>query len=143
SGNELTNPLDRVNLMMWAATFAQERLPLLPNQDVYMVNQGNESATSAVSYFAGGNLSAEFRGPSYARKFVVAHEFGHLVTALGPIPQIDPGMSADYCFNPAGPDFVPPACQHTLDSPEYSSAAMVEGFANFFAMAVWNDWGKS
>lgn len=141
--DELNDPDARVDMMMWAATFAQERIPLLQGLDIFMVNQGPESATSAVSFFAGGQLSAEFRGASYGRKFVVAHEFGHLVTALGPLPGLDPGMSADYCFNPAGPDFVPPACQHTLDSPEYQSAAMVEGFANFFAMAVWHDWTKA
>jgi hypothetical protein len=68
-------------------------------------------------------------------KFTIVHELGHLQTLW--VPGFDTMMSSanyDWCFA-AGI----PGENHTLDSPEWQSAALVEGFANFYATAVFNN----
>jgi hypothetical protein len=66
-------------------------------------------------------------------KFTIAHELGHLQTIW--VPGFDLKMSDinyGWCsVNPGGGD-------HRLDSPEWQSAALIEGFADFYAVAVFN-----
>jgi hypothetical protein len=74
-------------------------------------------------------------------KWAVAHEVGHLIFCReSNTPIADFGYDADLavsgvateCNNATGPN-------HTLYSREKNSAAHVEGFANFFSAAIWNN----
>jgi hypothetical protein len=68
------------------------------------------------------------------KKFTIAHEFGHVQTIW--VSGSDTTMvntSYDWC------SFVDGGSKtHTVDSPEWQSAALIEGFADFYATAVFN-----
>ena len=71
------------------------------------------------------------------RKFTIAHEIGHLQTMWVPgIGNMDPPVNYEWCSVTSGGGGT-----HTSDSPEWQSAAMVEGFADFYATAVFNELG--
>ena len=85
--------------------------------------------------------SATVNGADYSgapeRRFTIAHEIGHLQTMWVPgIGNMEPSVNYDWCevvsLN---------GSTHTADSPEWQSAAMVEGFADFYAAAVFNQFG--
>jgi hypothetical protein len=67
------------------------------------------------------------------QKFTIAHELGHAqtlwVTGLG-------GMTVDINYNWCS--LAGTSSTHTVNSPEWQSAAIVEGFADFYATAVFN-----
>jgi hypothetical protein len=68
------------------------------------------------------------------QKFTIAHELGHLQTLW--VPGFDLLMSVvNYGWCSVNPD----GSTHTVDSPEWQSAALVEGFADFYAVAVFNE----
>lgn len=80
----------------------------------------------------------------WARKYIIAHEFGHELQhwALVPSPSADP---QDYMY---GAGYEAPSdalgCRdynptHSFNSYEYQSAAIVEGMANYFAAVVFNN----
>jgi len=71
------------------------------------------------------------------RKFTIAHEMGHVQTMWVPgVGNMNPSINYDWC------DVVSlGGGTHTADSPEWQSAAMVEGFADFYAAAVFNQFG--
>src|SRR5690606_13454907 len=72
------------------------------------------------------------------RKFTIAHEFGHLQTIW--VPGLSTAMlSINYDWCTANNLTT---SNHTSDSPEWQSAAMVEGFAEFYAAAVFNQLGE-
>lgn len=66
-------------------------------------------------------------------KFTIAHELGHTqtawVTGLGTMMT---SVNYSWC------SLVGTSSTHTPDSPEWQSAAIVEGFADFYAAAVFN-----
>jgi hypothetical protein len=68
-------------------------------------------------------------------KFTISHEFGHAQTLFAPnSPFEQSDVNFNWCFaqNLSG-------SSHTVDSPEWQSGAIIEGFAHFYATAVFND----
>ncbi len=72
-------------------------------------------------------------------KFAISHEIGHAVVHRF-MGGVHPVLSSMYALNTGGP-----ACifqngnAHALHSQEWSSSALTEGFAQFYATSVWND----
>ena len=71
-----------------------------------------------------------------SQKYIVAHELGHAQTTflLGADPT---AVNYLWCDVDEGPR------QHSLTSTEWHSAALVEGFADFYAAAVFHDQGDA
>jgi hypothetical protein len=82
------------------------------------------------------DMSVFLSGFGTERKYIIAHETGHL---LGYIADEESSPILSYAC-PNGPD-----CEeftdtvHDWTSKEYQTAAAVEGFAHYFAAALWND----
>jgi hypothetical protein len=75
-------------------------------------------------------------------KFAISHEMAHAVVQryMGGHPY----KSGMYTVNTGAPECIFQAGDaHALHSIEWSSAALVEGFAQFYATAVWNDTSES
>jgi hypothetical protein len=75
-------------------------------------------------------------------KFAISHEVGHAVVHrfMGDHPHKD-NM---YDLNTGAPDCIfQPGAAHALHSEEWSSSALTEGFAQFYATAVWNSTSES
>ncbi|PRQ09369.1 hypothetical protein [Enhygromyxa salina] len=76
---------------------------------------------------------AEFSGAP-EKKFTIVHELGHVQTiwvAGSNTTMVD--TSYDWCSFVNGG-----SSTHTVDSPEWQSAAILEGFADFYAVAAFN-----
>ncbi len=90
----------------------------------------------------GGDISMDdaklFLAPGDEQmKRVIAHEMGHVVGGWG--SELNHGDAIDYSFTDAATGLCPSAADgHTLQSREYSSTAMAEGWANFYAADIWN-----
>jgi hypothetical protein len=135
--------LSPVEYTLWAATFAEDRIPMWPEGgfQTYIGTTRSSSdenvfgmAASAANWNIGGQLTLQQTGRSYRRKFVTAHEYGHIVTA-----RMYEMVEADYDY--AGPGGVPDA--HKFDSVEYQSAASIEGFAHVYALWTWSPPGQA
>lgn len=72
---------------------------------------------------------------SYNRKFLIGHELGHAIVHRW----INYHPSASYSVNSGGSECTTEETSHALHSKEYQSAALTEGFAQFYATAIWND----
>lgn len=126
-------PLLALNSLMWTTSFAEERLPLWSDIVSYVVSL-NDGPTSANANI-GGQPTANYNQRS-DRKFIIAHEYGHVQTLLQPaliMGEMFDGSDVDYSF------MTPGVNQHTLFSPEWQSAAALEGFAQYYALLVWWD----
>jgi len=134
----------------WGTVFATFRRPLVHGIPLYgVLTRGY----TAARHNLGGWPTANFRGSVDDRrgadtsKFTLAHEWGHIQTILTSTPitveDIDYGYTPDECVDDPDDDDYDPECvpsmQHTYDSLEYQSAASIEGFADWYAMSVWND----
>jgi hypothetical protein len=73
-----------------------------------------------------------------AHKFAISHEMGHAVVYRF-FHDNHPAKSNMYDLNTGGPECVFDAGAHALHSEEHSASALTEGFAQFYATAVWND----
>jgi hypothetical protein len=130
----------QTNRVFWAASQAEERHAYHYDRAFYVSSwaecESNECrdrhVNSTVSGFAfGGNPSSMFPGEGGNYKYKVAHEYGHQQTLLAATPALT-SADLDYCYSRS-------VCQHSFDSLEHQPAAAVEGFAQFYAMASWND----
>lgn len=142
----------RVAAVVSAALRAQG--PRIPAGDYTLrANQGCDPKVTAC--FRPESLAHPERGTAYIGpnpdtthnsqfKFVVAHEFGHAVQAMGTVGL----MRADYDNSPSrtnsgacGCGFVDDAANdgsHCLQSKNKYGIATNEGFAHYFASTVWN-----
>jgi hypothetical protein len=136
-----------VDLVFWAASFAEERFASLGEQPLVATRMYVSydplnvlpGATQADRTF-GNQPSVVIQGKSYHSKFTVAHELGHQQT----IAAARPGFGAndvDYCYDSAAYPLAPPGCtpNHAMQSHEWQAAAAVEGIAHWYAVATWND----
>ncbi|MGB1013246.1 MAG: hypothetical protein ACPG4T_03850 [Nannocystaceae bacterium] len=138
----------------WATVFATFRRPLVHGIPLYgVLTRGY----TAARYNFGGWPTANYRGSvdgrrgSETSKFILAHEWGHIQTILASTAiseeDLDYGYTANGCSDdPSDDDYDPecvPSTQHTYESLEYQSAASTEGFADWYAMSVWNDEAQS
>jgi hypothetical protein len=129
--------------IFWALSDIEERGNFMSNHTTYAAYMGNgnpefdEYPGAMAADIIGGNPTMLFKGYAYKYKYTIAHEYGHVVT-MWPVMSELVGASADvYCYDtPMADD-----CQHVWDSLEHQGAAFVEGMANFFSYAVWNDPG--
>lgn len=134
--------------VMWATTFAENRFASLgqnPNTDTRMYATYDEAnvlpgATQADLAF-GNQPSLAINDDKYHAKFTIAHEFGHVQTVVAPIGPAFGPSNINYCYNSnTYPTVDPgPCAQHDLKSPEWQSAALIEGMAHWYSMATWND----
>ncbi len=136
--------------MFWATVFSTFRLSLVHGLPLYAVLTRDETGTRRN---LGGWPTANYRGTigdsrgTDHSKFTLAHEWGHIQTILATTDvlasDIDYGYTPSMCSDdPESENYQPgctPSTQHAIDSLEYQSAASVEGFANWYAMSVWND----
>lgn len=124
----------RRSYVHFAAATAEARVPTTTDV-VYYTRTGIDLMTIS-NRVAGGQPTASIGGESFRSKFTVAHEFGHLKTLIAKTPTFS-NANVDYCYGN------PKNCSLTWvpDSPEWQSAAAIEGFADFFSMLVWNDAG--
>lgn len=126
----------RRSYVHFAASFAESRTHTGFPAGAWYTRTGIPLNTVA-NRFAGGKPTANLGGDAFRRKFTVAHEYGHLKTLVRQIPEFS-SADVDYCHGEG-------ACttNHSFSSPEWQAAAAIEGFANFYAMSVWNDIGAS
>ncbi len=94
-----------------------------------------------------GGTSVSIAPDHVNRKFAIAHEMGHSVYMLYRAEQgSDMGYPFDCSRNVGGPacEYTngPPDLAHALQSMEWSSCAMSEGFAHFFATDAFNSHGQ-
>jgi hypothetical protein len=80
----------------------------------------------------GGQPTANIRSAATLYKFTITHEYGHLQTALVPAPIAESDI--DYKFPEQGV-----GGWHMFLSPEWQSAATVEGFAQYYSLLTWWD----
>lgn len=122
----------RSSYVHFAAAVAESQVPTSSNRQYY-TRTGIELQTVS-GRFAGGKPTASIGGDAFRRKFTVAHEYGHLKTLIDRVPNFS-NADVDYCYGAPG------NCTLTWAeaSLEWQSAAAIEGFADFFAMLVWND----
>ncbi len=67
-------------------------------------------------------------------KYTISHEFGHVQTIFVPgFPAMMLSVNYGWCTAAANFD-----SNHTADSSEWQSAALIEGFGNFYATATFN-----
>lgn len=96
------------------------------------------------SYSPGSQLATVYINPIHnKRKFLIGHELGHAFLAhwfsANPWPDQNPGQGTLYSRNEGGA-----ACEwagagaHAMQSKEYSSGALLEGFPHFYAAYVFN-----
>jgi hypothetical protein len=124
---------NRRSYVHFAAAFAESRTPTSsPAGTEYYTRTGIPLDTHS-NRFAGGKPTANLGEYAFARKFTVAHEYGHLKTLVQPIPGFS-NADVDYCYGDGSCSLT-----HTLSSNEWQAAAAIEGFADFYAMSVWND----
>jgi len=76
---------------------------------------------------------------SHDRKFLIAHELGHAIVHRW----INYHPNASYSLNTGGANCTTSQTSHALHSKEYQSAALTEGFAQFYATAAWNSEGQT
>jgi hypothetical protein len=139
---EKTKPEDA---LLWAASSIEDRGSYNRGITTYGIHfPGSDPALkplpgASMAPLVGGNPTMLFKGPVHS-KYTIGHEYGHAVTLVEIVSQFAPGP-VDYCFDPDPNDVPPPySCsQHTWESPEWQSAAIVEGFADFYSLAAWND----
>jgi hypothetical protein len=130
---EVTLDASRRSFVHFAASFAESQTPTSSISGTRYYTRTGIPLNTVGNRFAGGKPTANLGGDAFGRKFTVAHEYGHLKT----IVQSTPGFSdadADYCYGEGSC-----TANHTMSSPEWQSAAAIEGFANFYAMSIWND----
>jgi hypothetical protein len=133
-GGAILIPLgnSRRSYVHFAAATAESRVPTAHNV-TYYTRTGIDLDTRS-NRVAGGHPTSSIGGESFRSKFTVAHEYGHLKTLVEPVSTFS-NANVDYCHgNPAD-------CTLTWfpETPEWQSAAAIEGFADFFSMLVWND----
>jgi hypothetical protein len=155
--------------MMAVATHFVNKLDALPGSPLSGEELDFVILYNAPGYgFYRSDLRKLALGPGASRhRFLVGHEMGHWIQSRTQVDEGGPsGLRPLYTYpavcheSPAGPD---PACQfavvydqpsldsdwadylkgrielHGIRSSEYSSAAMVEGFAHFASSAAFND----
>ncbi|WP_052559437.1 hypothetical protein [Enhygromyxa salina] len=122
----------RQSYIHFAAAFAERRVPTAHNETY--CTRTSVGANTISNRFAGGWPTSNIGHSVFASKFSVTHEYGHLKTLVHSVPSFS-NAQADYCYG--GPN----DCTLTwsAESTEWQSAAAIEGFADFFAMLVWND----
>jgi hypothetical protein len=136
-----------IDLVFWAATFAEERLASLGEQPLddtriyvgYDPQNVLPGATQADRTF-GNQPSVVVDGNSYHSKFTAAHELGHQQTIVASQASFGPA-DLDYCYDPTVYPVAPMGCvpNHTLSTHEWQAAAAIEGIAHWYAVSVWND----
>lgn len=134
--NTETLAQERAHYPYWGSTFAESRwgqpefLPLTDRGDVYVVvdTDAVHVPGSQANWMFGGQPTAWAKGNGWHYKFTTAHEYAHaLVQQLGLNMQ---AAHIDYSRDGTG---------HSLSSVEWAAAAAVEGFADFYSLAVWHD----
>ncbi len=141
---ELTIAMDQPQprIMLWGLAFSEQRHPHGRDRLTYAVHYNDAAAVMELAGYPeattgdiiGRNATVMLRGFAHRRKYTLAHEYGHAVT-LGDFITThinDPG--ADYCYSQ-----VTCTASHDWTSLEYQSAAAVEGYADYYALAVWNE----
>jgi hypothetical protein len=118
---------------LWAASFAEQQFSPRQDSTAYLLVDFNAVlfGATASDRLVGGQPTTVFSGSGYRGKWNVAHEYGHLVSIIDPIPAL---LATDYDCSLNGPS-------HGFTTIEYHSCAAPEGFANFFSAAVWSDVG--
>lgn len=99
----------------------------------------NNSCNSLFTTIENEEIPVAYVHPDHnSHKFAISHEMGHAVVHrfFGDVHPVKNGM---YDLNTGGPACIFNAGAHALHSEEYSSSALTEGFAQFYATAVWND----
>jgi hypothetical protein len=103
----------------------------------------DNSCNSLFTTIEGEEIPVAYIHPDHNdHKFAISHEVGHAVVHrfMGDHPHKD-NM---YDLNTGAPDCIfQPAAAHALHSEEWSSSALTEGFAQFYATAVWNSTSES
>jgi len=145
--SESKSELERVDVALWATSFAEERFSSMGEQPLddtriyvsYDAQNLLPGATQADRTF-GNQPSVVLDGEAWHSKFTIAHELGHQQTIVAEHPSF--GIDeVDYCYDPADYPAAPVGCpsNHTMESHEWQVAALIEGIAHWYAVATWND----
>ena len=120
---------------LWAAAFAQQRYGATDDLAAFVSvdTNGTLFTDTASNRVFGGQPSSVFAGNGARFKWNIAHEYGHLVSFVGPIAALATS-DIDCSFGGSG---------HALDSIEYQSCACAEGFANYFSAVTWTEPGTN
>jgi hypothetical protein len=138
---------EEIDLVFWAATFAEERFASLGEQPldhtrIYVSHDPQDvlpGATQADRTF-GNQPSVVIDGESWHSKFTIAHELGHQQTITALHASFGP-VDLDYCYDPVVYPMAPAQCtpDHAMTSHEWQAAAAIEGMAHWYAVSTWND----
>jgi hypothetical protein len=123
---------------LWAASFCEEHLPLHDDFDIYLLfdPSGHIQDGTGTNNLFSGHPTVVFKGNGWHSKFTACHEYGHFQTFL--FAGVTPS-DIDYRYDPNNPTMPHVDDQHSFESPEWQSAASVEGVANFYAAASWSN----
>jgi hypothetical protein len=139
--------VSEVDLVFWAATFAEERFASMGEQplDDTRIYVGYDpqnilpGKTQADRTF-GNQPSVVIAGESWHSKFTIAHELGHQQTISASQAAFGEA-DLDYCYDPVTYPVTAAGCMsdHALTSHEWQAAAAVEGMASWYSVSTWND----
>lgn len=115
----------------------------LGDQTLYAMNDAcptipDNSCNSTFVNVENDEIPVAFIHPDHnAHKFAISHEVGHAVVHRF-FFDAHPGKNGMYDLNTGGSECTFSGA-HALHSEEHSGSALTEGFAQFYATAVWND----
>ncbi len=112
--------------------------------DAACPSASDNSCNSTFLTIENESISVAYIHPDHNdHKFAISHEMAHAVVQrfMGGYHPYKSGM---YTLNTGAPECLFQAGDaHALHSDEWSSSALVEGFSQFYATAVWNDTSES
>ena len=126
-----TNQSRRTNLLALSTFILSRWSDGLVNRTITVKDEGCHGDPT---YSCADGGTAFIRQSGNQNKFLVGHELGHVLVHLW----LDKHVPTSYAINSGGAHCTTQDTVHALHSKEYQSAALNEGFAQFYSTAAWN-----
>ena len=117
--------------VLWSISFAENHRSYFSDTSVYVSYDDSQVVVpgTGANRRVGGQPAVLAKGGAHEWKFIMGHEFGHVVSILVPIPNLV-GTEIDCSYDQ--PD-------HKFSYPEYQSCAAPEGMAHLYTLSTWYD----